>query len=100
MTERPTERRSRYLSEEMLFESLLALAEKCPSRWADFPLGRRLMYLRVRAGLNQRELAAGAAVSQGQVVRAEGGRDIRWSTLERLFGALGLRPLVLPVRVE
>lgn len=100
MTERPTERRARYLTEERLFEGLLRLGRKCPPRWAGWSLGRRLRYLRVRLGHNQRELAFRAGISQGQVVRAEGDKDIRWSTVERLFVALELRVLVLPVKGE
>lgn len=35
-------------------------------------------------------------VSQGQVARVEAGKDFRFSTLQRLFEALGFRVLVFP----
>jgi transcriptional regulator with XRE-family HTH domain len=52
-------------------------------------IGDALRILRARAGLTQEELAARADITAPYLSRVEGGwRDIRWSTLKRLLGAL------------
>lgn len=54
-------------------------------------LGRAIRALRHRAGLTQKELAARVGTSEAYVSNVEGGRrDVRWSTLRRLLGALGV----------
>jgi transcriptional regulator with XRE-family HTH domain len=53
-------------------------------------LGRALRDLRTRAGLTQAQVAANAAVDAPYLSRVESGeRDLRWSTVVRLLGALG-----------
>jgi DNA-binding XRE family transcriptional regulator len=52
-------------------------------------IGAALRILRARAELTQEELAARADITAPYLSRVEGGwRDIRWSTLKRLLGAL------------
>ena len=52
--------------------------------------------MRIRFGLNRKQLAAKAGVSASLVGRAEKGADIRLSTLRKLYAALGCRLLTMP----
>lgn len=59
---------------------------------------RILREARLRAGLNQRELASRAETAQSVVARIELGQTSpTWGTLERLLGAAGFR---VDVRLE
>jgi transcriptional regulator with XRE-family HTH domain len=53
-------------------------------------IGRRVAVLRTEAGISGQELAARAGISASQLSRIERGRhDPSWSTIVRLFAALG-----------
>ena len=74
----------------------LAHAEAAPPDWASWPIHEGLRRLRIRFGLNQKELAAKAGVPPSLVCRAERGADIRLSSLAKLYGAVGCRLLAMP----
>ena len=74
----------------------LAYAESAPADFASWPAHERLRRLRIRFGLNRKQLATQAGVSASLVGRAEKGADVRLSTLQKLYAALGCRLLTLP----
>lgn len=74
----------------------LAYGESAPPDFASWSPHECLRRLRIRFGLNQKQLAAQAGVSASLVGRAEKGADVRLSTLRRLYAALGCRLLALP----
>lgn len=74
----------------------MAHADRAAGEYASWPLAVLLRRLRIRQDLKRFEVAAKAGVSPSLVGRAEKGADIRVSTLEKLFGAMGCRPLILP----
>ena len=74
----------------------LAHGESAPAEFASWEIGECLRRLRVRFGLNRKQLAAKAGVCASLVGRAEKGSDIRLSTLRRLYAALGCRLVALP----
>jgi transcriptional regulator with XRE-family HTH domain len=74
----------------------LAHAEAAPAEFASWPPGECLRRLRVRFNLNRKQLAAKAGVSASLVGRAEKGSDIRLSTLQKLYAAMGCRLLPMP----
>jgi len=51
--------------------------------------GARLRAMRDSLDVSQRLLAEQSGVDQSDISRIERGGDVRWSTLKRLFGALG-----------
>jgi transcriptional regulator with XRE-family HTH domain len=74
----------------------LLFAENAPAEFAAWPAHECLRRLRIRFRMNRKQLAAKAGVSASLVGRAEKGADIRLSTLQRLYVALGCRLLTLP----
>lgn len=74
----------------------LVFGESAPAAFASWDAGECLRRLRLRFGLNRRQLAAKAGVSASLVGRAEKGADVRLSTLKKLYAALGCRLLMLP----
>jgi len=77
-------------------EELLSHASATRRDWVRWPLGRQAWFLRVSLDLTQAELARRAGVVQSHVAKVEQGRDVRFSTLRKLFGAMGFELLVLP----
>lgn len=71
-------------------------AEDTPPEYLYWNLPYALRRLRVRLGLKRWQVAALAGVSASVVGRAEKGADIRLSTLAKIFGAMGCRPVILP----
>jgi transcriptional regulator with XRE-family HTH domain len=59
-------------------------------------LGRRLKRARQELNRTQREFATDSNYQQAQIARAEGGADIRVSTLIELARALGLELMLVP----
>lgn len=74
----------------------LAHGEAAPAEFASWPVHECLRRLRVRFGMNRKQLAARAGVSPSLVGRAEKGADVRLSTVRKLYAALGCRFLALP----
>lgn len=74
----------------------IAYAEAAPAAFASWPLPELLRRLRIRFGLNRKQLAAKAGVSASLIGRAEKGADIRLSTLRKIYAAVGCRLLALP----
>lgn len=74
----------------------LAYGEAAPAVFASWSNEERLRRLRIRFGLNRKQLAALAGVSASLVGRAEKGADVRLSTLTKLYAALGCRLLTVP----
>lgn len=74
----------------------VAYGEAAPADFASWPLPEVLRRLRIRFGLNRKQLAAKAGVSASLVGRAEKGADVRVSTLRKIYAAVGCRMLVLP----
>ena len=77
----------------------LSLLEEVPQVWRQRPAHFHLWLARKLAHLTQRELAERAGVQQSLVARTERGRDVRLSTMRRLYAALGYRILVLPLKM-
>ena len=75
---------------------ILAYGEPAPAGFASWSSHECLRRLRIRFGLNRKQLAAKAGVSASLVGRAEKGADVRLSTLRKLYAALGCRLLTLP----
>lgn len=74
----------------------IAHGEAAPAESAAWPLPVLLRRLRIRFGLNRKQLAAKAGVSASLIGRAEMGADVRISTIRKIFAAVGCRPLVMP----
>ena len=74
----------------------LAYGESAPADFASWPIHECLRRLRIRFGLNRKQLAAKAGVSASLIGRAEKGADVRLSTLRKLYAALDCRLLALP----
>jgi len=74
----------------------LVFAESAPAEFASWPPHECLRRLRLRFGLNRKQLAAKAGVSASLIGRAEKGADVRLSTLRKLYAALNCRLLALP----
>lgn len=71
-------------------------AESTPPEYLYWDFPYQLRRLRIRFGLKRWQLAALAGLSASVVGRVERGADLRLSTLKKLFGALGCRPVILP----
>jgi DNA-binding XRE family transcriptional regulator len=76
------------------FLRLIALA---PEVWRTKPHQFHLWLARKRDGLTQRQLAEKAGVHQSLVARVERGRDVRLSTMRRLYQTLGYHMLIVPL---
>ena len=74
----------------------LVHGESAPEEFSSWPVHVCLRRLRIRFGLNRRQLAAKAGVSAAAVGRAEKGADVRLGTLRKLYAALDCRLLALP----
>lgn len=74
----------------------IAHGEAAPAAFASWPLPELLRRLRIRFGLNRKQLAAKAGISASLIGRAEKGADIRLSTLRRIYAAVGCRLLAFP----
>lgn len=71
-------------------------AEAAPPEFLYWNLPYALRRIRIRFGLKRWQFAALAGVSAAVVGKAERGADIRLSTLAKIFGAVGCRPVILP----
>ena len=80
-------------------DEFLRLIEKAPAVWRERPAHFHLWLARKHAGLTQSELAVRAGVQQSLVARVERGRDVRLSTMRRLYEALGYRVLLVPLKM-
>jgi transcriptional regulator with XRE-family HTH domain len=74
----------------------IAFGEKAPAEFASWPAPECLRRLRIRFGLNRKQLAAKAGCSASLIGRAEKGADVRLSTLTKLYAACGCRLLLVP----
>lgn len=77
----------------------LRLIEGAPAVWRERPAHFHVWLARKHAGLTQAELAERAGVQQSLVARVERGRDVRLSTMSRLYAALGYRVLLVPLKM-
>src|SRR2546423_290853 len=72
-------------------------AQQLEGDWTRLSLGPMVHLLRRRRATDQKELARRAALSQSQISHIERGRvQPPWSTIARIFQALGCRPILLP----
>jgi len=62
--------------------------------------GQVLRKLRLDAELTQQELADKAGITQAHVAAIEGGRDVRLSTLKKLFKVLNVEITVTSKRTD
>ena len=62
--------------------------------------GEVLRRLRLDAGLTQQELADRAGLRQAHIATIEGGRDVRLSTLSKIFQALNVEIVVKDKRSD
>ncbi len=74
----------------------LLSSQSVPAEWKELSPAEQIRRLRLRFGLNQRELAQAAGVPASLVCRAESGADVRLSTLRRLFAAVDCVAVILP----
>jgi transcriptional regulator with XRE-family HTH domain len=58
----------------------------------DLSIGRQLRELRLSRDVSQSLLADTSGIDQAVISRVEKGADARWSTIRRLFLALGFMP--------
>lgn len=79
-------------------KEFLRLIEQAPHPWRTRPAHFHLWLARKLAGLTQKQLAERAGVAQAFVARIERGRDVRISTMRRLYEALGYRMVIVPLR--
>lgn len=80
-------------------DQLLDLIQKVPEIWREKPCHFHLWLLRKLAKMTQAELASKAGVQQSFVAKVERGRDVRISTMRRLYAALGHRMFILPLKM-
>ena len=78
----------------------LSLIQHVPEVWRQKPAHFHLWLARKRARLTQAELARLAGVSQSFIARVERGRDVRLSTMRRLYAALGFQMLIVPLSMQ
>lgn len=81
-------------------DEFLRLIEKAPEVWRTRPAHFHLWLARKLARLTQRQLAAISGIDQSFIARVERGRDVRLSTMRRLYAALGYRMLSVPLRMR
>jgi DNA-binding XRE family transcriptional regulator len=81
-------------------DEFLRLIELTPEVWRKRPHHFHLWLARKLAGLTQKELARRAGVNQSLVARVERGRDVRLTTMKKLYEALGYRMLILPLKAR
>lgn len=80
-------------------DEFLRLIELAPEVWRKRPAHFHLWLARKLARLTQEELARRAGVQQSLIARVERGRDVRLSTMRRLYEALGYRVLLVPLKM-
>ncbi|MBI4374828.1 MAG: helix-turn-helix domain-containing protein [Elusimicrobia bacterium] len=78
----------------------LDLIEKVPAAWRQRPAHFHIWLARKLARLTQAQLASKAGIHQSFVARVERGRDVRLSTMQRLYRALGYRMLIVPLKMS
>ena len=81
-------------------DKFLELIEKAPSVWRERPAHFHVWLARKLARLTQKELAARAGMQQSLVARVERERDVRLSTMRRLYQALGYGMLIVPLKMS
>lgn len=79
-------------------DAFLELIQKVPECWRERPAHFHLWLARKLADLTQTEVAQRAGVSQSFVARVEHGRDVRLSSMRRLYDALGYQMLIVPLK--
>ena len=78
-----------------ILEELGAAATRAGA-WRSWTFDRQVWYLRKHHRITQAELARRSGVSQRRISRIEAGEDVKMSTLQCLWRALGYEPLVIP----
>lgn len=78
------------------FLGALLAAKAVPAKWLEWPFSKAFGLFRRSRGLTQAELAVRAGVARCQIVRFEKGRDVRLSSLRRIFAALDCDLVLLP----
>jgi DNA-binding XRE family transcriptional regulator len=78
-------------------ETLLAAVQALPPEWKDRAAQAGFQSLRCRLRFTQDELAGKAGVAQSQISLIEGGGDALLSTWRRLYEAMGLELLLVPL---
>lgn len=81
-------------------DEFLRLIELAPEVWRTRPHHFHLWLARKLANMTQKQLAEKAGVDQSLVARVERGRDVRLSTMRRLYEALGYRMLIVPLKMS
>ncbi len=80
-------------------QEFLRLLDKAPAIWRERPAHFHLWLARKLARVTQRQLAERAGIQQPFVSRTERGRDVRLSTMRRMYEALGYRMLIVPIKM-
>lgn len=75
--------------EDEALDAALQAAFKLPPSWYRAHPGQQVRAVRERLGLSQRCLADDSGVSQSVISRLERGGDVHFSTVIRLFEAMG-----------
>ena len=89
---------SRMFEDVAAGDSFLDLIQKVPPCWRERPAFFHLWLARKLARLSQAQLAERAGLSQSFVARVERGRDVRLSSMQRLYAAMGYQMLIVPLK--
>lgn len=84
---------------DLVRETVLA-ARAIPPDWQPGPPAQGLIRLRRRLRLTQAALAERAGIPQSFISKVERGRDVRLSTLCRLYEAMGYQAVIVPLGPE
>lgn len=76
---------------------LLEAADDIPRDWLEMTPQEQLDHFRYRVRLTQRELERRSGVAQSQISRLLSGDDSRLSTWQRLYEAMGVRLVLVPL---
>lgn len=74
----------------------IVAGERAPAEWSGWTLGYAVRRLRIRFGLNQKQMAYLAGVPPSVLCRVEREQDVRLSSLRKIFAAVGCRAVILP----
>jgi hypothetical protein len=93
------DRMSRDFAEVVAGKKFLELLEQAPSVWRERPTCFHVWLARKLAHLTQAQLAQLTGLPQSLISRVERGRDVRISTMKRMYEAMGYRMLILPLKM-
>jgi DNA-binding XRE family transcriptional regulator len=78
-------------------DEVLRAGQGLPADWKDGSVAELVRWMRRRCDMTQRNLAALSGLSRAKIAEIEGGQDVRWRTLCRLFAGFGCGLTLAPV---